>query len=239
MVQISALARVFRVLQLNSASPITNNVSQLHLLPRHVWRVRTERPCIDVLLKWSSFSARFRIRRSNIILFSHKSYIVLLPTFTFPSTLSSPKVGRHITAPNPRPPGFPDLTPLDFFLSVVCVCVCVCVHTGQVDNAEELYITLHHCNRCFCLTRDPEACLVWNVSWDILDNIVSDPDRTTGFLSPAEAKNFSCILCVQTSSEALPVSYPMGTGCRFPWGKARPGSDADLSPPPTTDVKNE
>jgi hypothetical protein len=37
-------------------------------------------------------------------------------------------------------------------------------------------------------------------------------DRATGVRSPAEAKDFSSILCVQTSSEAHPVSYPLVTG---------------------------
>jgi hypothetical protein len=40
-------------------------------------------------------------------------------------------------------------------------------------------------------------------------------DWTTGVLSPAEAKDFFSSLCVQTSSEAHPPSYPMGTGGRF------------------------
>jgi hypothetical protein len=33
-----------------------------------------------------------------------------------------------------------------------------------------------------------------------------------GVRSPAEAKNSSSVLCVQTSSEARPASYPIGTG---------------------------
>jgi hypothetical protein len=43
--------------------------------------------------------------------------------------------------------------------------------------------------------------------------------------SPKEAKHFSSSLCVQTSSEDHPASYPIGTG-----GKARPGRNADDSP---------
>jgi hypothetical protein len=35
-------------------------------------------------------------------------------------------------------------------------------------------------------------------------------------------------LCLQTSSEAQPASYPMGTWCLYR-GKARPGRDADHS----------
>jgi hypothetical protein len=45
--------------------------------------------------------------------------------------------------------------------------------------------------------------------------------------------------CVQTGSGAHPASYPMGTGGSFPGGKARPGRDADHSPPSSSEVKNE
>jgi hypothetical protein len=55
--------------------------------------------------------------------------------------------------------------------------------------------------------------------------------------SPSEAKNFSCSLCVQTSSEAHPASYPMGDVGPFPGSKARPGSDADYSPPSNAEEK--
>jgi hypothetical protein len=61
-------------------------------------------------------------------------------------------------------------------------------------------------------------------------------DSTTGVRSPAVAKDSSSSLCVQTSSEA---SYPMGTGSPFPGAKARPGRDADHSPPSSAEVKNE
>jgi hypothetical protein len=43
---------------------------------------------------------------------------------------------------------------------------------------------------------------------------------------------------VQTGSEARPASYTMGNGGPFPGGKARPGRDADHSPPSTAVVKN-
>jgi hypothetical protein len=46
-------------------------------------------------------------------------------------------------------------------------------------------------------------------------------------------KLFSFSLCVQTSSEAYSDSYPIGTGV-----KARPGRDADHSPPSSAEVKN-
>jgi hypothetical protein len=44
---------------------------------------------------------------------------------------------------------------------------------------------------------------------------------------PTEAEDFSSNLCVQTGSGA----HPVGTGGSFPGGKARPGRDADHSPP--------
>jgi hypothetical protein len=45
-------------------------------------------------------------------------------------------------------------------------------------------------------------------------------DRAIGVRSPAGAKDFSSILCVQTGSGAHPVSCPMGTGGPFPGGKS-------------------
>jgi hypothetical protein len=59
-------------------------------------------------------------------------------------------------------------------------------------------------------------------------------DRAIGFRSPAEAKDFSSNLCVQTGSEAHPASCTMDTG-----GKARPGRDADHSNPSSAEVVNE
>jgi hypothetical protein len=72
--------------------------------------------------------------------------------------------------------------------------------------------------------------------------LVSDyglDDRTIEFRSPAEARDFSCSLCVQTGSGAHPDSCTIGTESPFPGGKARPGRDADPSPPPSADVVNE
>jgi hypothetical protein len=40
-------------------------------------------------------------------------------------------------------------------------------------------------------------------------------------------------------SGAHPASCPMGTGGSFPGGKARPGRDADHSPPSSAEVENE
>jgi hypothetical protein len=60
-------------------------------------------------------------------------------------------------------------------------------------------------------------------------------DWTIGFRSPTGAEDFSSSPCVQTGSGAHPA-YPMGAGGPFPGGKARPGRDANHSPPSS---KNE
>jgi hypothetical protein len=73
-------------------------------------------------------------------------------------------------------------------------------------------------------------------------SIVSDDgldDRATEVRSPAEAKDFSSILCVQTGSGAHPASCTMGTGGPFPGGRARLGHNADHSPPSSAEVENE
>jgi hypothetical protein len=57
--------------------------------------------------------------------------------------------------------------------------------------------------------------------------------------SPAGEKDFSSSLCVQTGSGAHPAFCTMGTGGPFPEGKARPGRDADHSPPSSAEVENE
>jgi hypothetical protein len=61
----------------------------------------------------------------------------------------------------------------------------------------------------------------------------------TGVRFPAGAKDFSSSLFVQTGSGAHPASCTMGTGGHFSGGKARPGSDADHSPPSSAEVVNE
>jgi hypothetical protein len=73
-------------------------------------------------------------------------------------------------------------------------------------------------------------------------SILSDyglDDRATEVRSPTEAEDFSSSPCIQTGSGAHPAPYPMGTRGSFPGGKARPGRDADHSPPSSAEVKNE
>jgi hypothetical protein len=64
-------------------------------------------------------------------------------------------------------------------------------------------------------------------------------DGATEVRSPAEAKDFSSNLCVQTGSGAHPASCTMGTGDPFPRGKARSGRDADHSPSYSAEVVNK
>jgi hypothetical protein len=55
-------------------------------------------------------------------------------------------------------------------------------------------------------------------------------DQAIGDRSPAEAKDFSSSLCVQTGSEAHPASYTVGTRGPFSGGKAWPRHDTEHSP---------
>jgi hypothetical protein len=64
-------------------------------------------------------------------------------------------------------------------------------------------------------------------------------DRAIGVRSPAGAKDFSFILCVQTGSGVHPASCPMCTGGPFPGGKAQPERDVDHSAPSSAEVVNE
>jgi hypothetical protein len=72
-------------------------------------------------------------------------------------------------------------------------------------------------------------------------SIVSDyglDDRAIGVRFPAGAEDFSSSLYVQTGSGAHPASCTLGTEGPFPGGKARPGRDADHSPPSGAEVEN-
>jgi hypothetical protein len=61
-------------------------------------------------------------------------------------------------------------------------------------------------------------------------------DRAIEVRSPAETKDFSSNLCVQTGSGAHPASCTVGTRGSFPEDKTRPGRDADHSPPSSDEV---
>jgi hypothetical protein len=64
-------------------------------------------------------------------------------------------------------------------------------------------------------------------------------DRAIEVRSPAEAKDSSSNLCVQTGSGAHPASCTKGTGGPFPGVKTRHGRNADHSPPSSAEVVNE
>jgi hypothetical protein len=62
-------------------------------------------------------------------------------------------------------------------------------------------------------------CLQMQSKWGSSVSIVFDyglDDWVIRVQSSAEAKDFPCSLCVQTSSGANPASYPMGAGGPFP-----------------------
>jgi hypothetical protein len=63
-------------------------------------------------------------------------------------------------------------------------------------------------------------------------------DGAIQVLSPADAKNFSSNLCVQTGYGAHPASCTVVTASPFPESKARPGRGADHSPPSSAKVVN-
>jgi hypothetical protein len=82
--------------------------------------------------------------------------------------------------------------------------------------------------------------ILWCIGAGVAQSVMClTTDWTTGVGSPTKAEDFSSSLCIQTGSGAYPASCPMGTGGPFPGGKARPGRDADPSPPSNAEVKNE
>jgi hypothetical protein len=70
-------------------------------------------------------------------------------------------------------------------------------------------------------------------------SIVTSYGLGSNVVSPTEAEDFSTNLCVQAGSGAHPASFTVGTGGSFPGNKARPGRDADHSPPSSVVVKKE
>jgi hypothetical protein len=75
-------------------------------------------------------------------------------------------------------------------------------------------------------------------SVSIVSGYVLD-DRAIEVRSPAESRDFSSSLCVQTGSGAHLASCTMGTGGPLSGAKVRPGRDADHSPPSSAEVENE
>jgi hypothetical protein len=75
-------------------------------------------------------------------------------------------------------------------------------------------------------------------SGSIVSNYGLD-DWAIGVRSPAGTKDFYYNICVQNGSGVHPASCTMGTGVLSPGVKARPGRDADHSPPSSAEVENE
>jgi hypothetical protein len=104
--------------------------------------------------------------------------------------------------------------------------------TLPLDHRERHNNTYNICIRFATLS------LVSRIAVSIVSGYGMD-DRAIEVRSPAEAKGFSCSLCVQTGPGAHPASCTMGTGGLFPGAKLRPGRDADHSPPSSAEVENE
>jgi hypothetical protein len=120
----------------------------------------------------------------------------------------------------------------------VYLCMCHCC-TEQFRDLHQLYCKFtsgcSDISRSFTFSNFVSYVCLWG-SRGSSGSVVSDyglDDRAIEVRSPTGA-DFSSSPCVQTGSEAHPASYPMGTG-----GKARPGRDADHSPPSSAEVKNE
>jgi hypothetical protein len=64
-------------------------------------------------------------------------------------------------------------------------------------------------------------------------------DRVIGVRSPAGAEDFSSSLCVRPALGPTQPPVQWVPGGPFSGGKARPGRDADHSPPSSAEVVNE
>jgi hypothetical protein len=83
----------------------------------------------------------------------------------------------------------------------------------QTDSGPRAFVS--NCYRQFIGSRVSSGSIVSDYGLD---------DRAIRVRSPAEAKDFSSSLCVQTGSEAHPASCTMGTGGPFPGGKNAAGA---------------
>jgi hypothetical protein len=64
-------------------------------------------------------------------------------------------------------------------------------------------------------------------------------NRAIAVRSLAKEDDFTCSLCIQTGSGTHPASCTVGTRGPSLGAKARPGLDADHSPPSNAEVVNE
>jgi hypothetical protein len=93
------------------------------------------------------------------------------------------------------------------------------------------------CKLSLAVWKEFKLCIFYNIGSSV--SVVSDCRLDDQGSIPAEAKDFSSSICVQTSSGVHPASCTMGTGGSFPGAKAWPGRDADHSPPSSAEVENE
>jgi hypothetical protein len=91
----------------------------------------------------------------------------------------------------------------------------------------------------FCLVLFIMQLLVYLWSRGSSGNIVSDYGLNDRGSIPVRGRGFFFYPLVQIGSGAHPASYSMGTGGPFPSCKARPGRDADHSPPSSAEDKYE
>jgi hypothetical protein len=190
--------------------------------------------CVSFLL-YSFFLSLFVIYLISFLLVSLLRSLFLLAPFLFVSLISSLMyLSMHVSVYLSCP-------------SVLSICLVSCVSmylSNQSINLSiclSLSVCLSVCFPTIYLTTYPPMYIyMWSRVSSV--SIVSDyglDDRAIGVRSPAEAKDFSSSLCVQTGSGANPASCTMGTGVLSPGGKARPGRDTDHSPPSSAEVVNE
>jgi hypothetical protein len=105
------------------------------------------------------------------------------------------------------------------------------LRTTSVRFLQTLYV-ICAVNRCAHELHHRAMVLIgWTYLSKCSVRIVSDYSLDAGVRSPAEAKEFSSSLCVQSSSEAHPAFCTVGTWGPFPGSKVRPGRDSDHSFP--------
>jgi hypothetical protein len=115
------------------------------------------------------------------------------------------------------------------FYRILCQCPAFAGHRLEICCAWQGPIDIRR-DSCRFMSRGSSGSVVSDYGLD---------DREIEVRSPTGAEDFSSSLCVQTGSGAHPTSYPMGAGGPFPGGKARPGRDANHSPPSSAEVKYE
>jgi hypothetical protein len=116
--------------------------------------------------------------------------------------------------------------------NIFCLLFKIIIKFSLIESGLAVRVWRSNCWREFIFDSEPGSSV----------SIVLATGWTTGRSSfdPRQwRKNFYSNLCVQTGSGAHPASCRMGTRVPSPWAKARPGRDADHSPPSSAEVENE